>query len=341
MNAANRSKWFDKEYMDHVERLANLFYNSQLVSEDIRSDKATITALIVKSDAWGVHPDTVLGSTFKDQFGGLAHTGKLYKLILQNHNEIRSLSIKQIGDWSLVDGQYTIAAGPTAPVGDARAQSDGAKWYVPKWTKEQEDGLGIKVTVSFINNEKSPLEKRIMLSDIDYTQRMNFTWVTMPSKRVEYLALRDLCYGELFHYINGMDMQDNEDLFAEKSVVTHSVITTTNNTVSKSDKSETQPLSSTVETTKGLELDVPLIEPAVKMTGKQVIDKCLSIQDQMIEAQSLGRKDRIEELKQEIISIVKSLGSLNLNKAQVGQVQHIYNTINSVVSNVDPEVFSG
>ncbi|MDN3661167.1 hypothetical protein [Vibrio agarivorans] len=284
-------KWLNPDYIQTLRTLAQMYARSKDVREEFYGDEATIFSLLMKADAWNVTPDYVLQGSFYDQYGVIAHTGKLLRLVLENNNEISSIKVTEIGSWEKIAKQYSVVS------------MDGGKpVYQESWDKAIAAELGLAVSIEFYDTTLEPIEYKLMLTDIDPTvKKLNPNWITSPRTQLENTMLRDLAHTRLYRYINSLNMDDAELEKHDAKVLNNQ--TPTLATASTEQQDTTKPMS--------------------------VIALATDVQKRMIKALSDG-EDNITGLMDELVALIKAKGQ-SLSDQERYHLEAIYNECRDII----------
>ncbi|EHD1698844.1 MULTISPECIES: hypothetical protein [Vibrio] len=286
-------KWLDREYVDSLKTMATMYASSSNINECFRNDSATIFSLLMRADAWGLHPDNVIQGSFYDQYGQIAYTGKLIKLILSNHPDISSVKVEEIGCWNKIHKKYRVASHPMnqEPV------------YEQTWDLALEPELSLTITVEFSSSEINPIEYSLSLADIDPSiKNLNPNWIVSPRAQLESLMFRDLAHSRLFQYVNSIDIRDSDSEQKESNA-----------------SSTLNPM-----TTMSLPMSSALSQ------ANCPIKKAEHLQQQMLKDLAASRYESIHERMNEMVDLVSQYGK-ELDDNSLYKLKAIYQECKSII----------
>ncbi|MCG9575372.1 hypothetical protein L1D14_03890 [Vibrio tubiashii] len=300
-------KWLDPDYISTLEHVAKMFAESKATPVAFQGDNASLFSLLMKADAWNISPDMVIAHSYIDNYGRLAHTGNLFRLILTNNAQVDTLNIAESGDWESVRGQFVI-----------HGESEHNRTYTKKWNDDLEQGLSVTVTIEFLTGRKA-LVRTLAISDIDPSIRaLDHTWITSPRKRLESTILRELCYNELYDLVNAYDM---ESLESEKKSFT-AALEKVDKVANKNDEVST-------------ENSVTVTEAAFSASDEKcLIDEALNIQSACIEAQLQCNSEALQGHQEKLVELVKRIPK-GATQSAISQLEKIYTETSTIVIDGD------
>lgn len=184
--------WKDSDYLDKVERYAEIASKSRAIADHFFGDKETCMMLIMQGDDWGVKPQIVLANSFYDQYGRIQQTGLLMQMILARSPEVQSIRIDYLGNWEKIINKSS-KVNPQMPN--------------KTWQEVDEVGCGIQVEIALANDKE--VAKSVFLTDINEEYKaLNPSWVLSPKKQLFNHVMRDLGNYELRTIVNGYDTQE-------------------------------------------------------------------------------------------------------------------------------------
>lgn len=164
---------------ERIERFASLMATGKAtVPHHFRGNIGDCMAVTMQAVQWGLNPFAVAQKTFLDPGGRLGYEGQLVSAVVSaNAGLVNDPEYEYIGDWSKVQGKFEIVSG---------GENKGA-WAKAKYTKEDEEGLGIIVRAQ-LRGEADPREIMLMLNQC--FPRFSTQWATDPMQQIAYLAIR-------------------------------------------------------------------------------------------------------------------------------------------------------
>ncbi|WP_281189041.1 hypothetical protein AAIA71_28565 (plasmid) [Vibrio harveyi] len=288
-----KKKWLDPDYIQTLKAIAEMYANSNNINPEFKGDSATIFSLLMKADAWNVQPELVIQGSFYDQYGQLAYTGKLIKLVLNNHPEISRVDVVEVGDWDKIHKKYRV-----------KSQTNDVITYEETWDSALAPELGLSVVVQFYDSNAAEIKYTLHLADIDSSvKNLNPNWITAPRSQLESAMLRDLAHTRMYQYIHSMNPSE---AYAEKHEM--GVSTTTH---------PTQPMNITSESL----MKMPL----------NIVDMAKHKQEQMLKELASSNYEKIDNLMHDLIELVKNEAA-QLNDNDRYNLKAIYEECSHIVA---------
>lgn len=169
----------DPASMTSMLQIADLMASSKVtIPAHLRGSKGDCMAVVMQAMQWGMNPFSIAQKTHLSQSGALGYEAQLINAVLSATGAIKSEpEFEFLGDWSKVLGKV-----------EERKSEKGGKYYVPTYTKSDEDGLGVICRVTMGSGNKR--EITIMLSQC--YPRFSTQWATDPQQQITYVAVRKL-----------------------------------------------------------------------------------------------------------------------------------------------------
>lgn len=168
----------DTSVLDKIDYLAEIMSSGRAtVPQHLRGNKSDCFAIVMQAFRWGMDPFAVAQKTHITQGGALGYEAQLIAAVIAALAPIEGRpEYEFIGDWTKVLGKVTEATG-----------KNGGSYFKAAYTKQDEDGLGVIVRATFIN-ESNPRELTCMMSQA--YPRFSTQWATDPAQQIGYLAIR-------------------------------------------------------------------------------------------------------------------------------------------------------
>lgn len=309
---SSMKKWLDPTYIATLRELAGIFAQSKNIPFCFQGDEATLFSLLMKADTWGIAPDYLIANSYMDNYQRLGHTGNLYRLVLNNNEQVSSLDIVQNGAWDKVVNQFRVTTGQGME-----------RHYSKKWDEAIESDLSVTVTVRFFSS-KDDLSRTVVLSEVDPSIRdLDHTWITSPRKRLESLILRELCYNELYEIVNAYDMASIE-----------SEVSSYSNLEKKVDSfQEANPSDSVAIVTPEDKQKKEANDASSNQQEKKLINTAIEYQEMAIEAQLQGNSAQLKAVQSQLVEWVKELlgHQNNISDNCINQIQRVYEETKEIV----------
>jgi RecT family len=162
----------------HFLRMADIMASATVsVPEHFRGKPGNCMAVIMQAHSWHMNPYAVAQKTHVTKSGLLGYEGQLVAAVVQSLAPIRNRpQYEFLGDWSKVLGNIRKETG-----------KGGGDYYVQNWAPEDEEGCGLIVRATFLD-ETAPREVTIMMSQA--WPRFSTQWATDPQQQICYLGIR-------------------------------------------------------------------------------------------------------------------------------------------------------
>lgn len=174
-----RALVLDKGSMDSMLRVADLMASSKVtIPVHLRGSPGDCMAVVMQAMQWGMNPFSIAQKTHLSQSGALGYEAQLINAVLVASGAVKDEpEFEFIGDWSKILGKV-----------EERKSDKGGKYYVPTYTKTDEDGLGVICTVTLRSGSKRSIQ--VMMSQC--YPRFSTQWATDPQQQITYVAVRKL-----------------------------------------------------------------------------------------------------------------------------------------------------
>jgi hypothetical protein len=161
------------------ERMAVMMASATVaVPEHFRGKPGNCFAVIAQAWRWRMDPYAVASKTHITKGGLMGYDGQLVSAVVTTLAPIRSRpAYEYLGDWSRVLGK----------VKEQKSEKSGGSYYVATYTPDDEEGLGVVVRATFID-ETVPREIITMMAQA--YPRFSTQWATDPQQQIGYLAIR-------------------------------------------------------------------------------------------------------------------------------------------------------
>lgn len=169
------SLYFDNDLFTRCRTIANIMANAEgITPKHLIGKPETCYAVVTRSILWNLDPLSVANSTYEVK-GRFGYEGKLCRAILEKsgHFEDR-LKYEKIGDWSSVQDKFKII------------NNGKGDYAAPIYTKEDEEGLGVKITYKLRDKEESTFTFYLKQA----FPRNSTLWATDPWTQLCYLGTR-------------------------------------------------------------------------------------------------------------------------------------------------------
>lgn len=285
-------KWLKQDYIKTLRELAQMYSRSKDVREEFFGDEATIFSLLMKADAWNVTPEHVLQGSFFDQYGAIAYTGKLIRLVLENNTEISSIQVNDIGDWEKIAKRYSVVG-----------MDSGRPIYQETWDKALAVELGLTIKITFYDTNLTPISYSLMLTDIDPSvKKLNPNWITSPRSQLENTMLRDLAHTRLYRYVNALNMDDADFEKADAHLVnTHTPAMTTSVSDDENDLLPLSPIKAAYDLQKQM---IQSLSDENEAKLKAIMDKLVALIKSSAESLTDSEKLKLEAIYTECRDII-------------------------------------
>jgi hypothetical protein len=174
-----RALVMDKGSMDSMMRVADLMASSKVtIPVHLRGSPGDCMAVVMQAMQWGMNPFSIAQKTHLSQGGALGYEAQLINAVLVASGAVRDEpEFEFIGDWSKILGKV-----------EERKSDKGGKYYVPTYSKTDEDGLGVICTATLRSGSKRSIQ--VMMSQC--YPRFSTQWATDPQQQITYVAVRKL-----------------------------------------------------------------------------------------------------------------------------------------------------
>lgn len=174
---------FDEQKFQRMEYLADIMCSGRsTVPEHLRGPnaKADCMAIILQAAQWNM-----LGSCFfiaqKSYFVGgiISYEAQLVNTVIINSGILaKRPEYKTFGEWSKVAGKIKYVT----------SQKTGKQFAAADWKREDEEGLGVEVTITLTNGQV--FSHKLLL--VQATVRNSTNWVNNPEQQLCYMALQQI-----------------------------------------------------------------------------------------------------------------------------------------------------
>ena len=147
------------------------------VPAHFRNKPGDCLAVVMQAAQWNMNPFAVAQKTHLSQSGALGYEAQLISAVIVSCGAITGQpEFRFLGDWNKVLGKV-----------EERKSDKGGKYYVPTYTKADENGLGVVCTAT-LRGESEPREITVMMSQC--YPRFSTQWATDPQQQITYVAVR-------------------------------------------------------------------------------------------------------------------------------------------------------
>lgn len=147
------------------------------VPAHFRNKPGDCLAVVMQAAQWNMNPFAVAQKTHLSQSGALGYEAQLISAVIVSCGAITGQpEFRFLGDWNRVLGKV-----------EERKSDKGGKYYVPTYTKADEEGLGV-VCTAYLRGESEPREITVMMSQC--YPRFSTQWATDPQQQITYVAVR-------------------------------------------------------------------------------------------------------------------------------------------------------
>ena len=177
-NTSAAALMMDMQALERIEKFANIMATARVsVPEHFRGKPGDCMAVVMQAITWGMNPFSVAQKTHLSQSGALGYEAQLISAVVTSSNAVDGdPEYEFLGDWSKILGKV-----------EERKSDKGGKYYVPTYTKADEQGLGVICRLR-LRGEKEPREMRIMMTQC--YPRFSTQWATDPKMQITYVAIR-------------------------------------------------------------------------------------------------------------------------------------------------------
>lgn len=195
---------FDQELNAQIEYVAKVMSQGEITTpKHLRGKPHACYAVVVKALTWKLDPFSVANCTYETPGGQLGYEGKLIQAVIENSGMVEgNVKFELFGNWDKVRNKFEI-----------KKSRNGKDYPAQGWSDEDEEGLGVKVSVQ-VKNEVDPREESFLLRSM--WPRNSTLWALRPEQQIKYAAVRafgnTVCPGIL------MGVPFEGDLGAERMV---------------------------------------------------------------------------------------------------------------------------
>lgn len=164
--------------MDRIFKFAELMANGSVtIPKHLQKNVADCLAVTMQATQWGMNPFAVAQKTHVSQSGALGYEAQLVSAVVAECGPVEGLpEYEYIGDWTKVLGKV-----------EERKSEKGGKYYVPTYSKKDEEGLGVRCKLR-VKGEKEPRVMEVFMSQC--YPRFSTQWATDPKQQISYVAVR-------------------------------------------------------------------------------------------------------------------------------------------------------
>lgn len=164
--------------MESMMAVADMMASTKVtIPSHLRGNKGDCMAIVMQAMQWGMSPFSIAQKTHLSQSGALGYEAQLINAVIVSSGAVRGQPEFQfIGKWEKILGKV-----------EERKSDKGGKYYVPAWSKGDEEGLGVVVTAT-LRGENEPRSITVMLSQC--YPRFSTQWATDPQQQITYVGVR-------------------------------------------------------------------------------------------------------------------------------------------------------
>lgn len=182
---------FVPELRAHFQGMAEDMAASELTRDHLKDKTAECLSVIKNALNWGMDPRAVASKTYAPGKGQIGIEGVLASAIMLRSGRIKTITYEHVGDWSKVENNWAYEQ-LEWPNGNKKTYKNGdpIMGNVPKWTRDDEEGLGVIATAHM----KDGTDVSTPLITLAECQPRNAqTWPTAPKRQIMHVAERALC----------------------------------------------------------------------------------------------------------------------------------------------------
>lgn len=178
VTTSSNSLVLDSASMDKMLRVADLMASSKVtIPSHFRNSPGDCLAVVMQAMQWGMNPFSIAQKTHLSQGGALGYEAQLINAVIVGCGALKGQpEFEFIGDWKKILGKV-----------EEKKSEKGGKYYVPTYTKNDEDGLGV-ICRATLRGEDKPREITVMLSQC--YPRFSTQWATDPQQQITYVSVR-------------------------------------------------------------------------------------------------------------------------------------------------------
>ena len=164
--------------LHRLEKFATMMAKGSVtVPRHLQGNVGDCLAITMQAAQWGMNPFAVAQKTHVSQGGALGYEAQLISAIITSSGAVDGdPEYEFLGNWDKILGKV-----------EERKSEKGGKYYVPTYTREDEEGLGVVCQLR-LRGQSDPRELRVMMSQC--FPRFSTQWATDPKQQICYVAIR-------------------------------------------------------------------------------------------------------------------------------------------------------
>lgn len=171
---------FEPGVFERVTQMSEIMAKSKaMVPQYLRGNQSDCMAIIMQAAQWRMDPYAVAMKTYQINPGApIAYEAQLVNSIIIINGPFKERpKYKFFGDWSRIQGKLK------------EMRSDKGKYAIPDWNPEDEEGLGVTVTLHVLG-EQEPTSMDVLLKQC--WPRNSTNWANDPQQQICYVAIRKM-----------------------------------------------------------------------------------------------------------------------------------------------------
>lgn len=171
---------FEPGVFERVTQMSEIMAKSKaMVPQYLRGNQSDCMAIIMQAAQWRMDPFAVASKTYQIKPGApIAYEAQLVNSVIIINGPFKERpKYEFFGEWSRVQGKLK------------EMRSDRGKYAVPDWKPEDEEGLGVTVTLQVVG-EGEPTSMDVLLKQC--WPRHSTNWANDPQQQICYAAIRKM-----------------------------------------------------------------------------------------------------------------------------------------------------
>lgn len=172
---------FEPGVFERVTQMSEIMAKSKaMVPQYLRGNQSDCMAIIMQAAQWKMDPFAVAAKTYQINPGApIAYEAQLVNSIIIINGPFKERpKYKFFGEWTRVQGKLK-----------EMKSTKGGKYVIPDWNPEDEEGLGVTVTLHVLG-EQEPTSMDVLLKQC--WPRNSTNWANDPQQQICYVAIRKM-----------------------------------------------------------------------------------------------------------------------------------------------------